>query len=370
MRYQTITIYAIKDSVRRLHAALLLIIGCSFIISSCGSEAVLNLRTGKPEPLKLEPTLQLKKYAYKKVTIVPAHKSLELKDVEFEAVRDKGVDFYATELEKVLLRYGLKVLSPEIVAGVKSRSRIGKSAEAKKILSIGAKTKADAVLLIQKVEVRGLSKYYVSEEGMVTEVEPGLVRVDDGEYYHAETEECLYPVPYYEVRIDAKAVDAATADVLWYGSGRQSSIDVAPKDWVGKLQDDCELLSENYIYGDYLNNETTLENVVTTLAKRLLTPFAKDATSGEPIDRDAKKAKVQPPPPEPEAEPNPTVKTAVVSTRRALLRNGPSTRSGRKMKVPRKAKVEVLEEMGEWYKVKVQDGTVGWLHESTIIVND
>ncbi len=359
-----------KDSARLLRAALLVLLGCFLTISACGSEAVLNLRTGKPEPLKLEPTLQLKKFAYKKVSIVPAQKSVELKDIEYDAVREKRADFYTNELEKVLVRYGLKVLSPDIVAGVKSQSRAGKSSEAKKALIIGAKTKADVVLLIQKVEVRGLTKYYVLQDGLVAEVEPGLVRVDDDEYYHAETDECLYPVPYYEVRIDAKAVDGATADVLWYGSGRQSSIDVAPQDWVGKLQDDCELLSENYIYGDYLNNETTLENVVTNLAKRLLTPFAKDAANGEPIVRETKKAKVLQPPPEPEAEPEPKVKTAVVSARRARLRNGPSKRGGRKMNVPRKAKLEVLEEMGEWYKVKVQDGTVGWLHESTIIVNE
>jgi len=356
--------------MRRLCAALLVTIGCFFLISACGSEAVLNLRTGKPDPVKLEPTLQLKKFAYKTVTIVPAYKSVELKDVKLDAVRDKEADFYETELEKVLVRYGLKVLSSDIVAGAKSPSSSGKASDAKKLLTIGAKTKADAILLIQKVEVRGLSKYYVLQEGLVTEVEPGMVRVDDGEYYHAETEECLYPIPYYEVRIDAKAVDAATADVLWYGSGRESSIDVAPKDWVGKLEDNCELLSENYIYGDYLNNETTLETVVTTLAKRMLTPFAKDAADGEPIVRKVKKAKVEPPPPEPEPEPTPKIKTAVVSAQRATLRNGPTKRSGRKMRVPRKAKLEVLEEMGEWFKVKVQDGTVGWLHESTIIVNE
>ncbi len=29
----------------------------------------------------------------------------------------------------------------------------------------------------------------------------------------------------------------------------------------------------------------------------------------------------------------------------------------------RKAKVEVVETMGEWLKVKAQDGTVGWMHE-------
>lgn len=40
------------------------------------------------------------------------------------------------------------------------------------------------------------------------------------------------------------------------------------------------------------------------------------------------------------------------------------------MRVPRKAKVEVVETMGEWLKVKIQDGTVGWLHESVLIVNE
>ncbi|MBN1653423.1 MAG: SH3 domain-containing protein [Deltaproteobacteria bacterium] len=372
MRKHRLTPRFFSRSVPYFNSAALLF-GVLFSISACGSETILNLRTGKPDDLKLEPTLQLKKYAYKKVTITPLEKGVELKNVEIETVREKQTDYYAIELEKVLVRYGLQVLSPEFIAGIKPQARAGKSSlsSAEKALVLGSKTKADAVLLLQKVEVRGLAKYYEIQEGMISEVEPGLVRVDDdGEPYHAESEECLYRVPYYEVRIEAKAVDSATADVLWYGSGRQSSIDVAPQDWVAKIGDDCELLDENYIYGDYLNSEATLEAVVTNLAKRLLTPFAKDAAGGEPIVREAKKAPVTPPP-EPVVEPEPPkVKTAVVSAKNVALREGPSKRSGRKAKVPRKTKVEILEVMGEWYKVKVQDGTVGWINEAMIIVNE
>ena len=29
-----------------------------------------------------------------------------------------------------------------------------------------------------------------------------------------------------------------------------------------------------------------------------------------------------------------------------------------------------LETMGEWIKVKTQDGSTGWMHDSVIIVND
>ena len=40
------------------------------------------------------------------------------------------------------------------------------------------------------------------------------------------------------------------------------------------------------------------------------------------------------------------------------------------MSISRKSKVEVLETMGEWLKVKAQDGTIGWMHESTLIMAD
>jgi SH3-like domain-containing protein len=61
---------------------------------------------------------------------------------------------------------------------------------------------------------------------------------------------------------------------------------------------------------------------------------------------------------------------AVVSSQHAQLRDAPNKKGAKITSVPRKAKVEIVETMGEWLKVKVQDGTVGWMHESTLILPD
>ena len=63
-------------------------------------------------------------------------------------------------------------------------------------------------------------------------------------------------------------------------------------------------------------------------------------------------------------------KTATVSGKKASLRAGPGKRNQRIRTVPRKSKVEIVEQMGAWTKVKLQDGTLGWMHESVIIEND
>jgi SH3-like domain-containing protein len=60
----------------------------------------------------------------------------------------------------------------------------------------------------------------------------------------------------------------------------------------------------------------------------------------------------------------------VISSPQAVLRQGPGKRDPRIRVVPRKTKVEVQEVMGEWIKIKVQDGTVGWMHESMLILPD
>jgi SH3-like domain-containing protein len=52
------------------------------------------------------------------------------------------------------------------------------------------------------------------------------------------------------------------------------------------------------------------------------------------------------------------------------LREGPENRARRINTLPRKAKVEVLDTMGEWLKVKAQDGSTGWVHEKDLIVPD
>jgi uncharacterized protein YgiM (DUF1202 family) len=61
---------------------------------------------------------------------------------------------------------------------------------------------------------------------------------------------------------------------------------------------------------------------------------------------------------------------AVVSSTKANLRESANNKSRRITTVPRKAKVEVLETMGEWLKVKSQDGSTGWMHEKDLIVPD
>ena len=60
----------------------------------------------------------------------------------------------------------------------------------------------------------------------------------------------------------------------------------------------------------------------------------------------------------------------MVSAKKASLRAGPGNRNQRMQYLTRKTKVEIVETMGSWSKVKLQDGTQGWLHESTFIINE
>lgn len=336
-------------------------------VLGCGGGITLGVDPTEPKPVESLPAPPLGQREYKKILLLPPADAVAVRAVEFEVPREKKANYYVGKLEKLLLAQGFEVISSEIVARADESGASGKLSPAEKAMVLGRQTKADAVLMLQSVTVRGLARYFDPDEAQTVEVEQSHVGVDDGEYFDKASERCLYRMPYYEVQVEAKLIDGQTGAVLWVGSGRGSSIDVIQDRWVAEI-DDCEVVDQNFVYDDYQQDEVTFDNTVTTLFKRLVEPFARVALSGTAASLEPIPVGALPPPPPPPPPPAPAVKPALVSSSGAALRDGPTRKSARKMIVPRKAKVEVLETMGEWSKVKVQDGTVGWMHESTIIV--
>lgn len=344
-------------------------LACAWLLGAggCGGAITLGVDPTEPTPVESLPAPPLGERAYKKILLLPPSDAVAIRDVEFDAPRDKKASYYVGKIEKLLLAQGFEVISSEIVARADESGAASKLSSAEKAMVLGRQTKADAVLMLQSVSVRGLARYFDADEAQSVEVEESHVRSDEDGYFDKESERCVHRLPYYEVQVEAKLIDAQTGAVLWVGSGRGSSIDVIQDRWVAEVDDDCEILDQNFVYDDYQRDETTFDNTVTSLLKRLIAPFAKVALAGTE-EREPAVAPAPPPPPPPVEAP--AVKTALVSSAGAALRDGPSRKSPKKMTVPRKAKVEVLESMGEWTKVKVQDGTVGWMHESTIIMPD
>ncbi len=355
-------------TIPRSATIAVLTVACLLLASACGSAANLVIKPSKPAAAELVPDPQLKKFKYERILLLPPEQEVVVEELGVRSVAEKKTRYYTAKLEKALVKKGFRVISPEIVARAdkEAKSSKGTLSAAEKAMIMGKKTQADAVFIVQSINVRGRLRHFALTDEKAEEVEePGLVRVnDDGETVHAKTEQCLYALPYYELMLEAKVVDAASGNVLWLGTGKQSSTDVLRQDWSAEIDGDCQLQKQNFIYGDYLSNEETLAKTVTALFERMLGPLQIDASIGQKLVREPKTA----PPPVEEAEPEP--KTAVVSSKIASLRDGPGRRHPRKMRVTRKAKVEVQEIMGEWIKVKLQDGTVGWMHEDTLIVNE
>lgn len=343
-------------------------VALALLTAGCGSALTLTVEPSEAPPPELLPAPQLSENAYRNVLVLPPEAGVEVKDVEVPAASEKKAGYYVAKLEKVMLSKGFEVISSEVTARAdKDGSKVGLSA-AEKAMMLGRKTQADAVLIVQSIAVRGGARYFEVGESQTLEVDAARVkRDDDGAYYNPDTEQCVHRLPYYQVSLEAKLVDARTGSVLWVGSGRAGSVDVIKDSWVAEVDDDCNVLDQNFVYRDYQADENTFDNTVATLFGNLIEPLSKVAFKGAPIVRDAPKKAAPPPPPKP---PEPKIVTAVVSAKTASLRDGPGNKHPRKMRVPRKAKVEVVETMGEWLKVKIQDGTVGWMHESVLIVNE
>lgn len=341
------------------------------LLLGCGKTSTLSVAPGTPAPAELIPAEQLEANIYKKVLLLPIEASIELKDTSL-SVLDKQPSYYEAKLEKGLLAQGFEVISPEIVARAqKGMKGSGKLSSAEKAMMMGKETNADAVFLVPSLSIVGTTDYYTVEDLQTQPADASRVKTDKkGRLYHSESEQCVFAVPYYEVRLEGKLIDARDGSVLWVGSGRQTVVDTLDESWVAKLDKDCELQKENFVFADYVAAETTLDEAVVGLVGRMVAPMKKSALAGSPIEADKPKPEPKPKPkPEPKPEP-PKKKTATVSTKKASLRAGPGSKNDRIRRVTRKTKVEVLETMGEWSKVKMQDGTTGWMHESVIIMND
>jgi hypothetical protein len=337
---------------------------------ACGKTSTLTVKPGQSTAAELLPAEQLEKHVYKKILVLPIEKDVEIKDTSIKVLREKKADYYGTKLEKALLGQGFEVISAEIVARAK-KGVSTKSSAAERALIMGKETKADAVFIVQSLTVEGTTDYFTVEDLKTKEIEPELVATDKkGRLYHEETEQCIFRLPYYKLTFEGKLIDARNGNVLWVGTATETVVDALDESWVAKLDKECGLVNENFSFGQYVSGETALASTYDGLLAQLLPPLKKSALSGTPLVFDEDKPKPKPtPPPAKEPEP-PKVTTAVVSAKKASLRAGPGSRNERMGFVTRKTKVEILETMGSWSKVKLQDGRQGWLHDSTYIVNE
>jgi hypothetical protein len=349
----------------------LLLAGLSLLFVGCGKTETLTVAPTDPGPPELIPSPQLQEFQYKKILLLPPAGSVEKKGVEVKVVAEKDATYYVGKLEKAMLGQGFQVISPEIVARAEKSlgSRAGSMSPVEKAMVLGRETQSEAVMVLTSVALVGGEAYYDIAKMKATRVEPSRVKErtkkrkirKKGRYYHSESEACLVRVPYYEVRLEARLIDSASGNVLWVGSGRETVLDALSGSWVAKVDKRCKVVEQNYVYEDFLADETTLATTLAALFDRMLGPMKVAAFAGKPIVVEKKKPPEKPPEP-------PKAKVAIISGDKAALRMGPSKKDRRIRYVPRKAEVEILETMGEWAKVKLQDGSMGWMHDSVFII--
>src|SRR5690606_39542772 len=59
------------------------------------------------------------------------------------------------------------------------------------------------LFLVQELSVNNVSDYYTVEDLKTAKVDPSRVKVDKkGRLYHEETEDCVFQLPYYEIRFE------------------------------------------------------------------------------------------------------------------------------------------------------------------------
>jgi hypothetical protein len=348
-----------KKCARIMFGWLVLLLLCG-----CSSLTTLTVRRTTPKALTLVPAPQLTERQYKRILLVPPEQGVKVSPlVESQIPSEKELSYYTSKLEKTLLAKGFEVISAEIVA--RARTAVGTARSfAERAIAMGKETRADAVFTIFELQVHDGERFIHLRD--LHDVAPAdRAQDDDGRFFHRETEACLYRLPLYEVRIAAKLIDVANGEVLWVGEGQEKTLDVLPKSWVAKLDDECQVEEQvPYNYRDYLASEEAFDSTVNDLFMRLLEPLRKRALSAPaPV-----LAAPPPPPPPPPAPTEPKKPTALISGGRATLRDLPEDTALRISLVPRGSRVEVLQSSGQWHKIKLEEGTVGWMHDDNLML--
>jgi hypothetical protein len=335
------------------------------LLCSCSSLTTLTVRRSTPKALTLVPAPQLTERQYKRILLVPPEQGVKVSPlVESQIPSEKELSYYTSKLEKILLAKGFEVVSAEIVARAKTAVSTARS-PAERAIAMGKETRADAVFTILELQVLDGERFIHLRD--LRDVPPAeRAQDDDGRYFHRETEACLYRLPLYEVRIGAKLIDVQDGTVLWVGEGHEKTLDTLPKSWVAKLDDECQVEEQvPYNYRDYLASEEAFDGTVTDLFMRLLEPLRKRALAARPVPVEVKPPPPPPPPPPPAG---PKVPTALISGGRAILRDLPEDTALRISLVPRGSRVEVLQSSGQWHKIKLEDSTVGWMHDDNLML--
>jgi hypothetical protein len=360
------------------------------LLSGCGSLSTLTVRPTQAVEPTLVPAPRLSERKYKRILIVPPEEGISVSDrVESPAPSEKDVRFYTGEVEKILLAKGFEVVSSEIVARARTAAQSGKYSFAERALVMGRGSQADAVMSLQKLSVEEGEKFYhIVDRREVAPAE--RVQDDDGRYYHRETEKCLYRIPFYKVSVAAKLIDVQGGDVLWVGEGFETTFDTLPKSWIGQLDNDCQVREQvPFNYREYFTSADTYERVVKDLLMRLFEPLRVRALAPQPTLAPPPAPAATPAVSAPAAAPAPAVApaplpisqpqmaraqpgkvpTATISSGRAILRDLPQHDGLRINLVPRRTRVEVLQSSGEWHKIKLEDGTVGWMHDDSLLLD-
>lgn len=102
---------------------------------------------------------------------------------------------------------------------------------------------------------------------------------------------------------------------------------------------------------------------------RVTTPSEPQAVTAQQHVITPATPKMMPPPQAPSQPPGPPVRVVYVKWPQVMLREGPGTNFRGTTQVQKGTALEVIEEKGHWYRVRLEDGQEGWIGKGTISEN-
>jgi len=191
---------------------------------------------------------------------------------------------YISEMERVLLEAGYRVISQDIVARVERSLDTRKQdtatgavyTRAEKALVMGRETNADALLILNTLGFSTEQHFYVIDDARDDVREVTGIEFEQAERHFL----CTHTEFFTSFHFEAKLVDTDSGDVLGIGQADLHTPNLIPRTWeadfyISTTPTSCEIeeIQQNFRLSDYLSPtaaDTQIGNVVRTVLRKLV----------------------------------------------------------------------------------------------------
>ena len=250
----------------------------TFGIVGCAAPLQLTVQQLQMPTPEVTLAQSFKEKRYKSILIVPPEEQ-EVGGTK-KLIGSQTYNFFLSQIERMLIQAGFRVISQDIVARIENRLQIKKTdtstgstyTRSEKAMVMGKETNADALLVINTLDLKETTASYIENE-----VRNGMREATDIEVPQATAQgRCSIVLLFKRFHFESKLIDVHSGDVLWIGGGTMDTPHLIPQNWTASLKRinrSCIIGAQNFDLTSYLADQNALSKQIINLMKVVFKSF-------------------------------------------------------------------------------------------------